>query len=55
MTNIILTPASPARNAVFNAAITVKNQGSNVAGGSFLDVWTNQTTAATCGAQGWGK
>lgn len=52
ITNIALTPATPAINGTFNAAITVKNQGATVSSISYLDVWTNQTTAQTCGAMG---
>jgi hypothetical protein len=52
VTSIALTPAVPAVNGTFSAAITVKNQGTTVSGTSYLDVWVNQATAQTCGASG---
>jgi uncharacterized repeat protein (TIGR02543 family) len=51
ITAIALTPASPAANSIFTAAITVKNQGTVTANGGYLDVWAHQTAVQTCGAQ----
>ncbi|MBK1695464.1 hypothetical protein CKO09_12055 [Chromatium weissei] len=51
VTAIALTPASPAANSIFTAAITVKNQGTVTATGGYLDVWAHQTAVQTCGAQ----
>lgn len=52
VTSIVLNPATPKPNTTFAATVTVKNQGSSAGDGKFLDVWTNQTTALTCGATG---
>lgn len=52
ITALTLTPATPVANATFNLAVTVKNQGTIAADGGYLDVWTNQTTAPTCGTDG---
>jgi subtilase family serine protease len=52
VTNIVLTPATLAANATFNAAVTVKNQGTGAGDGKFLDVWSHQPNGQTCGAVG---
>jgi subtilase family serine protease len=52
ITAINLTPATPAVNSIFSAAVTVKNQGNNPVAGAYLDLWANQTTAQTCGTEG---
>ncbi|MBV5308329.1 DUF1566 domain-containing protein [Chromatium okenii] len=50
VTAMTLMPASPAANSTFSAKITVKNQGTAMANGGYLDVWTNQSTIQKCGA-----
>ncbi len=52
VTKIVLTPLSPKANVAFSATVTVKNQGTASGNAGFLDVWTNLTTAQTCGADG---
>lgn len=51
VTAITLTPATPAANGTFSAAVTVKNQGT-VADGGYLDVWVHQPATQRCGAEG---
>ncbi|PQJ95729.1 DUF1566 domain-containing protein [Chromatium okenii] len=52
VTAIALTPTSPAANSMVSAAITVKNEGTVNANAGYLDVWSNQPTAQTCGTFG---
>jgi subtilase family serine protease len=52
VTAIDITPANPAIGAAFTATVTVKNQGSSAGNGGYLDVWTDLTAVATCGAHG---
>lgn len=52
ITDIVLRPSSPQSNGTFDADITVKNQGTTMANGGYLDVWSNQSTAVACNADG---
>lgn len=52
VTNMVVTPATPAVNGNFTLTVTVKNQGTAADVGGYVDVWTNQTTTQTCGASG---
>jgi hypothetical protein len=52
VTAITLTPATPVANGTFNAAVTVKNQGTVAGDGKNLDVWPSLATAQACGAVG---
>lgn len=52
VTGVTLTPIQPSAGGTFSAAVTVKNQSAAAGDGKFLDVWTNQATAVTCGAAG---
>jgi hypothetical protein len=52
VTNITLSPTSPAAGATFSASVTVRNQGTASGSGGNLSVWVNQAAAASCGATG---
>ncbi len=52
ITNINLSPAAPTANGVFEAKITVKNQGTSSADGGTLSVWTNRTAQPVCSTGG---
>jgi hypothetical protein len=52
VTNIVLTPTNPLPGTTFDAAVTVKNQGTKAGAGEFLDVWTNKDTEVFCGVEG---
>jgi hypothetical protein len=52
VTNIVLTPATPAVNTAFSAAVTVKNQGTAAGNAGYLDVWTNLAVAPGCRSEG---
>jgi hypothetical protein len=52
VTSIVLTPSSPVADGTFSAAVTVKNQGTGVGDGGYLDVWNDQATVQTCPADG---
>lgn len=52
VTNITLSPTSPAVNANFSATVTVRNQGTGSGDGGWLDVWMHQAGTPTCGAEG---
>lgn len=52
VTNAVLTPATPAPNTTFTAAVTVKNQGTAAGAAGFVDVWINQPNVQECGAEG---
>ena len=52
VTNILLTPTSPQADGTFSAAVTVKNQGTGIGDGGYLDVWNDQATVQTCPADG---
>jgi M6 family metalloprotease-like protein len=52
VTGVVLNPASPGPNSYFSATVTVKNQGDAAGDAGWLDVWTNQATAQSCGANG---
>jgi hypothetical protein len=52
ISDIKLTPTSPAANSIFSATITVQNQGSATVNVGYLDVWSNQSTEQPCGAFG---
>lgn len=49
---ITLNPASPTANTAFTATVTVKNQGTAAGDAGYLDIWTNQSAAQSCGAVG---
>ncbi|MBV5310662.1 CARDB domain-containing protein, partial [Chromatium okenii] len=50
VTGVVITPASPAANSNFTAAITVKNAGNIKSDGGYLDVWADQPTPQACKA-----
>lgn len=50
VTGISLNPVSPGAKGTFTARVTVKNQGTLGADGGYLDLWSNQSTAQSCGA-----
>ncbi len=52
VTGIVLTPSSPVAGGTFSAAVTVKNQGTGIGNGGYLDVWNDQATVQTCPADG---
>ncbi|BBL76818.1 CARDB domain-containing protein [Methylomagnum ishizawai] len=52
VTKVILSPSLPTAQGSFTATITVKNQGTANGNAGYMDVWANQTTAQTCGAEG---
>lgn len=52
ITDIRLTPTSPAADSLFSAQVTVSNQGSLSGDGGYLDLWTQITTAPRCGDSG---
>jgi hypothetical protein len=52
ITSISLSPSSPTVNGTFTATVTVKNQGTASGDGRYLDVWANQPSNQTCGADG---
>jgi uncharacterized repeat protein (TIGR02543 family) len=52
ITNINLTPATPVKNGLFYAKITVKNNGTSTADGGTLSVWTNRSTKPVCSTGG---
>ncbi len=52
VTRVVLTPANPAANGTFSAAVTVKNQGSATGMPGLLQVWADQAGALACGAAG---
>lgn len=52
ITSISLNPAAPAANGTFTATVRVKNQGTVVGDGKFLDVWSHQPATRVCGAVG---
>ena len=56
VTDITLSPVSPAQGQSFDATVTVKNQGAVSGDGGWLDVWTHQSTPVSTGddgAQSW--
>jgi len=52
VTNVVLTPASPASQGSFSAKVTVKNQGALAGNPGYLDIWADQSAAQACGAEG---
>ncbi|CAK0748793.1 exported hypothetical protein [Gammaproteobacteria bacterium] len=52
VTAMTLTPPVPTARATFSVAVTVKNQGTLAGNAGYLEVWENQPTAQTCGAEG---
>ncbi|WP_295452349.1 CARDB domain-containing protein [uncultured Thiodictyon sp.] len=52
VTGIVLTPSGPLANGTFNAAITVKNQGTEAGVPGTLQVWSDRSAAADCAAVG---
>jgi len=52
LTALTLNPASPAINNAFKAVVKVKNQGALAGDAGWLDVWTNQSSRPSCGADG---
>lgn len=52
VTDIALSPTSPALNSTFNATVTVKNQGTRATNVGRLGVWANQGTVRRCRANG---
>lgn len=52
VTGIVLTPPVPPANGTFSAAVTVTNQSTTSGDGGYLDVWLNQPSVQTCGADG---
>jgi M6 family metalloprotease-like protein len=52
VTGASLSPASPEPNSYFSATVSVKNQGDVAGDAGWLDVWTNQAAAQSCGADG---
>lgn len=55
VTGILLTPATPAPGSGFSAAVTVRNQGAGSGVPGALQVWTDRTAVAACGATGDGS
>jgi hypothetical protein len=52
VTSMVVSPGNPLARGTFNLAVTVKNQGAVSGDGGYLDVWVNQPTVQTCGADG---
>jgi len=52
VTSISLSPSAPAPGQAFTAYVTVKNQGAAAGNGGWLDVWANQPSSQSCGADG---
>ncbi len=52
VTSLVLTPATPFATTLFNAKVTVKNQGTLAAKPGTLQVWTHNPNQPTCGAVG---
>ncbi|MBK1694654.1 hypothetical protein CKO09_07870 [Chromatium weissei] len=50
ITDIHLSPSQPNAGIAFDAAITVKNQGTTAMNGGILSVWANLPTGKNCGA-----
>ncbi|PQJ97192.1 InlB B-repeat-containing protein [Chromatium okenii] len=50
ITDITLSPLQPNAGSAFNAAITVKNQGTTAMSGGTLSVWGDLPTGKNCGA-----
>ncbi|WP_295442300.1 CARDB domain-containing protein [uncultured Thiodictyon sp.] len=55
VTSIVLTPQNPSAGGLFNAAVTVKNQGTSAGNPGTIQLWADQTSAPTCGAVGNGS
>ena len=52
VTNVTLNPSAPLTGGTFNAAITVKNRGTQAGNPGLLRVWTNQPQTQSCDAPG---
>jgi len=52
LTALTLNLASPAINNAFKAVVKVKNQGALAGDAGWLDVWINQSSRPSCGADG---
>ena len=52
VTKVVLTPVNPIANGTFNAAVTVKNQGTVAGTPGTLQVWANQASVQGCSAVG---
>ncbi len=52
VTNITLSPTSPAAGNTFSVSVTVRNQGAASGSGGNLSVWVNQASTPGCGATG---
>jgi subtilase family serine protease len=52
VTSISFNPAQPIGGQPFTAYVTVKNQGAGPGDGKYLDVWVNQPSVQSCGANG---
>ncbi|CAK0775093.1 conserved exported hypothetical protein [Gammaproteobacteria bacterium] len=52
VTSIVPIPASPPVNGSFGVDVTIKNQGTVIGEGGYLDLWLNQSTVQACGAEG---
>ncbi|CAK0764824.1 putative Ig-like domain (Group 3) [Gammaproteobacteria bacterium] len=52
VTDVTLNPAIPKTRTTFDAIVTLKNQGKIAGYVGYVDVWSNQSTARTCPADG---
>ena len=52
ITSISLSPSSPQLGQAYTAYVTVQNQGSGSGAANWLDVWANQPSSQSCGANG---
>ncbi len=52
VTNVTLNPSGPLAGGTFNAAISVKNRGTQAGDPGLLRVWANQTDTQDCNAPG---
>jgi len=52
ITSISLSPSSPQPGQAYTAYVTLKNQGSGSGAANWLDVWANQPSSQSCGANG---
>ena len=52
ITNMVITPASPMADNLFDIAVTIKNFSKKALEAGDLTIWKNQATIGTCGALG---
>jgi hypothetical protein len=52
VTNVVLTPITPIAKGVFNATVTVKNQGLTSGDGGSVSIWAHQNAVQACNASG---